>query len=218
MAKGTMRNMPASAQELFAADARRDIAFCGCSLAQPSIGRPLSKHAHEPTPTPYFILEDLFDDLCFDERSKLLDVGCGTGRVLAFFAAAGLPGRAVGVELDPEIARFAASWASGFDNLEVVSGDALSVPLAGYTHVYLFNPFDTVVLLRFLAALEAQATCPVTLVHMSDNGETYFYSGREGWSLLEQGEFQKHPDARGRMFSVYEHPQHFSIWRFDPHF
>ena len=116
----------------------------------------------------------------------------------------------------PDLARFTASWTRGFANLDVIEGSAVDVPLAEYTHFYLFNPFDTVVLLDFLAAVEAQATRPVMLAHMSDNGETYFYIGRAGWSLVREGEFQKHPDSRGRMFSVYEHPQHYSIWRFEP--
>lgn len=205
-----------SAEELFAADASRDARICGRSLAQPGPSRFAREHAHEPTPTPYFILEDLFANLEFAEDAHLLDVGCGTGRVLAYFADAGYPGRATGVELDPELARDAASWARGFANLNVIEGSALDVPLAEYTHFYLFNPFDTVILLGFLAAVEAQAARSVMLVHMSDNGETYFYIGRAGWSLVKEGEFQKHPDSRGRMFSVYEGPQHYSIWRFDP--
>lgn len=203
-------------EELFAADARRDVEVCGRSLAQPGPSRFAREHAHEPTPTPYFILEDLFAHLEFAEDSHLLDVGCGTGRVLAYFADAGFPGRATGVELDPDLARDAASWARGFANLSVIEGSVLNVPLAEYTHFYLFNPFDTVVLLDFLARIEAQATRPATLVHMSDNGETYYYAGRDGWSLVAEGEFQKHPDARGRMFAVYEGPQHYSIWRFEP--
>lgn len=205
-----------SAEELFAADARRDVGICGCSLAQPGPSRFEKDHAHEPTPTPYFILEDLFSDLGFSDDSHLLDVGCGTGRVLAYFADAGFPGRATGVELDPDLARFTASWTRGFANLDVIEGSAVDVLLAEYTHFYLFNPFDTVVLLDFLAAVEAQATRPVMLAHMSDNGETYFYIGRAGWSLVREGEFQKRPDDKGRMFSVYEHPQHYSIWRFEP--
>ena len=207
---------PSNVEELFAADARRDVRVCGRSLAQPGPSRFAKEHAHEPTPTPYFILEDLLSDLGFSDDSHLLDVGCGTGRVLAYFADAGFPGRATGVELDPDLARGVRAWTQDFANLNVIEGSALEVSLAEYTHFYLFNPFDTVVLLDYLAEVEAQVTRPVTLVHMSDNGETYYYIGRDGWSLVREGAFQKHPDGKGRMFSVYEHPQHYSIWRFEP--
>ena len=194
-----------SAEELFAADARRDVGICGCSLAQPGPSRFEKDHAHEPTPTPYFILEDLFSDLGF----PMIRI-CST-----WVAGRGACWR-ISRELDPDLARFTASWTRGFASLDVIEGSAVDVPLAEYTHFYLFNPFDTVVLLDFLAAVEAQATRPVMLAHMSDNGETYFYIGRAGWSLVREGEFQKHPDSRGRMFSVYEHPQHYSSWRFEP--
>lgn len=46
--------------QLFAADEQRDIALCGRSLAEPGTTRFAKQGAHDPTPTPYFILEDLF--------------------------------------------------------------------------------------------------------------------------------------------------------------
>lgn len=210
-------NAPASRDQLFAADAARDQRICGVSLAEPGPTHFAALGAHDPTPTPYFILEELFSYLDFANDSHLLDVGCGTGRVLAYFAETGLAGRVTGIELDPEIARFTQSWAEPFSNISVMQASALDIPLEPYTHFYLFNPFDTNVLVQFLTKIEAEfaGTCrSITLVHMSDNGETYFYVGRAGWSLIEQGEFQKHPSPKGRAFAVYEHPQHYSIWRY----
>lgn len=116
---------------------------------------------------------------------------------------------------------------------------------------------------QLMAADEARdiATCGCSLMrlaNMSDNGETYFYIGRTGWSPADEGAFQKYPprhsangreraslsrnapksatdkarlkatakDAagttyaqtppKGRQFNVYDHPQHYSIWRFEP--
>ena len=79
------------------------------------------------------------------------------GRVLAYCVDTGCPARVTGLELDPKLAREAASWASAYPNLEVRCGSVLDEQLAPYTHFYLFNPFDTAVLTRFLDRLERQA-------------------------------------------------------------
>lgn len=225
--------IPTTREELFANDGRRDIALCGVSLS-PGPARASARaaahvagaagggvagaaaHAHEPTPTPYFILEDLFSRIHLDEDSHLLDVGCGAGRVLAYAVEAGLPGHFTGVELDPAPAARAQSWTGPFDQVDVVCGSALDLPLESFTHFYLFNPFDNNVLLAFLDKLEARARRQVVLVHMSDNGENYSYMGRPGWTLREQGEFWRYPHGDARGFALFGCPQHYSIWCFDP--
>ena len=151
--------------QLFAADERRDCALCGCSLAEPGTTRFAKQGAHDPTPTPYFILENLFSELDFSEESHLLDVGCGTGRVLSFFIQSKLSGHATGIELDPDIAEYARNWSRRFTNVDVLCGSALETPLAPYTHLYLFNPFDTNVLMQFIMKIESEVRRPLTLIH-----------------------------------------------------
>ena len=207
---------PENLAELTAADEALDAAVCGFGLADPGETRFAAVGAHDPTPTPYFILAELFRQVDFDADSHLLDVGCGTGRVLAFFVREGLPGRATGVELDPRLAAQTREWASRYPNLEVLQADVLTLDLSSYTHFYLFNPFDTSVLLKFLSAVEQDATRPVTLIHLSDNGETYFYQGRPGWSEVAAGEFHRYTNRYGRSFPVFGCSQHYTIWRFDP--
>ncbi|MFR3451726.1 MAG: class I SAM-dependent methyltransferase [Collinsella sp.] len=162
------------------ADRALDVAVAGEPLA--ALGDPtvLGGGACEPTPTPYWILDDLLG-IVFERTDRLLDVGCGAGRVLAYAVATQLPCRVTGVEPDGRLAARAASWTRGRDGLEVIAGSALDIPFGAYTHFYLFNPFDQVLLVEFLDRLEAQVRRPITLMHMSDNGESFAYLGRAGW-------------------------------------
>lgn len=206
----------ASKADLLAADAARDIALCGRSLCEAAPVHPdlASACAHEPTPTPYFVLEELLGKLGLTANDHLLDVGCGTGRVLAY-AASQLPCRATGVELDTRLANIASSWSASFPQLDVIAGSVLDISLAPYTCFYLFNPFDTAVLTRFLDKAEREAARPFTLVHMSDNGESFAYLGRSGWRLVRSGSIQMFQTASGRNIKFYEFPQHYSVWRYE---
>lgn len=192
-------------------DVQRDLAVCGCSLVPGEKNSHAAEGAHDPAPTPYFVLEDLLGGLGLTEADHMLDVGCGTGRVLAYAVWAGLPGQVTGVELDARLAARAASWSAHYDNIHVVCGSVLDLPLEPYSCFYLFNPFDTPVLRAFLDKLEREAARPVTLVHMSDNGEWPAYLGRSGWTLLREGAFDL--PAEGERD---ECPQHFSVRRFTP--
>ncbi len=203
-------------EELFQADIARDIALAGRPLAAPHATRFAKEGAHDPTPTPYFVLDELLAPLHLDEGDHLLDVGCGCGRVLAYAAQCFPAARATGVELDPKLARIARAWAESHPNLAVRQASVLDLDLAPYTHIYLFNPFDTAVLTRFLDKLAREARRPVTLVHMSDNGETYSYLGRAGFSLMLEGSIQSCRTAEGEVVEVFGCPQHWSRWRFTP--
>lgn len=206
----------ASKADLLAADAARDVALCGRSLDTAASVRSdlVSSGAHEPTPTPYFVLEELLGKLDLTADDHLLDVGCGTGRVLAY-AASQLPCRATGVELDARLAGATSSWTASFPKLNVIAGNALDMSLSPYTCFYLFNPFDTAVLTRFLDKAEREAARPFTLVHMSDNGESFAYLGRSGWRLVRSGIIQLFQPASGRSIKLYEFPQHYSVWHYE---
>lgn len=205
-----------TAADVFAHDEALDAAVCGIPLVDPGETRLVGTGAHDPTPTPYFVLEELFKQYSFGEHSHLLDVGCGTGRVLAYFVRAGFPGRATGIELDPELAKVAQAWTSKFGNVQVQQGDVLDLDLDEYSDFYLFNPFDANVLRRFIEALEAALTHPCTLVHMSDNGDSWWYASRTGWSVLAEGEFSSYQNARGYPVPIYRHPQHYTVWHYQP--
>ena len=202
--------------ELFQVDMARDIVLAGRPLAAPYATRFAEEGAHDPTPTPYFVLDELLASLHLGEGDHLLDAGCGCGRVLAYMQERFPSALATGVELDPELARIAQAWTEPRPNLAVRQASVLDLDLTPYTHIYLFNPFDTAVLTRFLDKLAREARRPVTLVHMSDNGETYSYLGRAGFSLILEGSIQSYCTAEGAAVEVFGCPQHWSRWRFTP--
>ena len=202
--------------ELFQADMARDIALTCRPLVAPHATRFAEEGAHDPTPTPYFVLDELLAPLHLGSGDHLLVVGCGCGRVLAYMQERFPSALATGVELDPELARIAQAWTEPRPNLAVRQASVLDLDLTPYTHIYLFNPFDTAVLTCFLDKLAREAWRPVTLVHMSDNGETYSYLGRAGFSLILEGSIQSYCTAEGAAVEVFGCPQHWSRWRFTP--
>ena len=220
----------ACAADLLEADARLDVAISGFHLTGEAGGRAsahggrtsarvaheVARGAHEPTPTPYFILFDLLGGLGLDSGAHVLDVGCGAGRVFAYAAATESPCRVTGVEVDAALSDRAAAWTRGNDRFRVLNASALDIPLSGYTHFYLFNPFDSDVLVRFLDGIEGQVRHKVVLIHMSDNGEWLAYLGRPGWRRAGEGEYHMHPSPGGGEFPMFGCPQHYSIWEYDP--
>lgn len=215
LAKGRERTISSEA-DLLLHDSEVDREVCGVSLFVPDKAGPSRQGAHNSSPTYYFVLEELFAHLDLDGSSHLLDVGCGKGRVLAHFLRQGLPGQATGIELDPDMAAIARSWTSSHANLHVLEGSVLDLDLGPYTHLYLYNPFDPNVLGRFIDAVEAHMAHPCTVIHMSDNGDTWWYLGRPGWTELDSGEFLCYRNSRGREIRAFECPQHYTIWRYDP--
>ena len=216
MAKRTQHSLN-NLDDLLAWEAAVDRSVCGFSLADERETRFAQQGAHDAAPTYYFVLAQLLGHCTFDEHAHLLDVGCSTGRVLAHFVHEGLPGKATGVELDGELAATAQAWTARYPQLEVINRNVLDLDLSIYTHFYLFNPFSPGVLQSFIETLEVQVTRPCTVIHMSDNGDTWHYVGRAGWTELASGRIQHFRNDRGRKVEAYEDPQHYTIWCFDPH-
>lgn len=201
--------------DLLAYEAQVDRSVCGFAFDSDPETRLAAEGAHDPTPTYYFVLEELFKHYSFSDDSHLLDVGCGAGRVLAHFLLEGYPGTVTGIELDPHLASVAREWTRGHRNVRVLQGNVLDLDLGQFTDFYLFNPFDQGVLQRFILAVEYQVTRPCTVIHMSDNGDSWRYTGRPGWTELASGSFLTYRNARGYQVKVYDNPQHYTVWRYD---
>lgn len=80
------------------------------------------------------------------------DIGCGVGRSICYYAHRGIS--SVGVEFDRQLATRAElnirSLRGPHSPVTVICEDATTVDYAGATAFYLFNPFPSEVLCRFL--------------------------------------------------------------------
>ena len=106
----------------------------------------------------YYILENLLENFrkLFPEEKKLLDVGCGKGRVLVVAAHYGFI-KLTGVDFAKELCEDAGKNMNktkmrfpGID-YKIICDDVLNYPLAADdTVLFLFNPFNKEILVKFV--------------------------------------------------------------------
>jgi SAM-dependent methyltransferase len=117
-----------------------------------------AEHAVRYTASKAGPLKKLLASLDLPKNCTFVDLGCGKGRVLLIAAKFGFR-RVVGVEFSPDLCRIAAENIRIFDppgSIKVVCSDVATFPIRrDYTVFYLYNPFDRVVMQRFLANLQA---------------------------------------------------------------
>ncbi len=115
---------------------------------------------HDTTPyepTPYWMLEQLRVLLPLSAEDVLLDVGCGKGRVVCFFAALPLR-KVIGIDMAPELvaaARENAHRCRARTPIEIVEGDAATYDIRDCTVIYLYNPFGEATFARMLDHIRA---------------------------------------------------------------
>jgi hypothetical protein len=102
--------------------------------------------AIEPTST--HVLEDVFALEPINPDDVLCDVGCGDGRVIAWWVSQGLQNKILGLELDSATALSTSCRFERYSNVRILHCDATHMlPVA--TVFYLFNPFTGDMMRRF---------------------------------------------------------------------
>ncbi len=116
-------------------------------------------HATVYMPVTYFQLEEIFRELPRDQRKHFMDIGCGKGRALCVAAHHGY-GKVTGIDFSEEFCLAAKK------NLEITKEDfpsltytittqdaSLSPILLDVDCIFLFNPFDEVIMVRVVRSI-----------------------------------------------------------------
>lgn len=193
-------------------DRAKDKKICGCSLVKyvPSLYRE-TKGATGSQATRYLILDEIFSGEDFDDNDSFMDVGCGKARVIAYLLNKGFKGRLSGIELNHDVANYAASWANKYDNVNVFQGDAFEHNYDSYSILFLGRPFEKEYFKKFVAKLENELTHPIRFYYWVDQQSGDYLNNREGWELHErEWIFKKNG------FYLAFCPQRYSIWTYTP--
>lgn len=98
--------------------------------------------ANDTYHTDYSVMPIIFKNVEIAPETVLVDIGCGKGRVINFWLSKKYTNRIYGLELDPVIASQTAAQFSKWENVKIISGDAIShLPTDG-TLFYFYNPFS----------------------------------------------------------------------------
>jgi SAM-dependent methyltransferase len=149
----TMRLADRAADHWYRIDTRRENRPEAALVAQ-------TRHADPAMnmPSYYLRLLALRRFLRTARSDVVADLGCGTGRALAVFAAAGVK-RCRGVEIDPMLCWQARAnmiaFGGGRTPVDIIERDAAAFRFTDETIVYLFNPFGAATLCDVLDNLHA---------------------------------------------------------------
>lgn len=192
-----------------------DRRICGMSLVRtvPSIFRD-DKNGIGGTSsqqTHYVFLKRVFAHVRLTPDDRLMDVGCGKGRVLAFLIKQKCPCRLYGIEHNPEVGKIAAEWTKRYDRVSVRIGDAFQTDYNDYTVLTLARPFLQVTHAQFVRQLEETLTHPITFVSWYDQGNVRLMKDRPGWHLEDRGILYRVCGIKAASC-----PQTYTVWTYDP--
>lgn len=201
-----------SGQITTACDMVKDFKICGKSLTKyiASVDKKVLQATGSESAR-YWALDEVFKDMKFKKDDKFIDVGCGKGRILAEMERIKFPGQLYGIELNPDVAEYAQSWAKRYVNLTIMSGDAFKLDYNDYNIIMLCRPFLEEMYVTFLEKMEKDIKHPVTVILYVDNYMAKYVKDKPQWTMHKQEVVFK----KGLLAYSY-YPVRYSIWTYDP--
>lgn len=194
-------------------DSIKDKKICGCSLVKyvPSLYRE-TMGATGSEATCYWALDKIFGDVILDKNDSFIDIGCGKGRVLAFMQKKGYPCKITGIELNKDVAEYAQKWASKYDNITILNGNAFELDYNDYSVLFMGRPFETETFYRFIDQLEEKLKRKIRLFYWWDTQSGAYLEKRKGWTMIRRDWIYK---SHG--LYMYHCPQRYTLWEYTPY-
>lgn len=182
----------------------RDKRFAGIAANKKIPSRYKEQGAYSTQSSDYRCLKQVFSSVPLNSDDVFIDVGCGEGRVLTYLYSRGFRGKAVGIELDEDIAAIAAKRTATCGNVTICCGNVLEQQelFKDATVVYLFNPFSRSVMTQFIGMLESVCERPVRLVYLNCLYVSEL-DDDERWTCLKKGVILR-PGCRPMDYSIHE--------------
>lgn len=188
-----------------------DKKICGRSLFNTIPTKFADLGATNSQPSHWLILDELFKGSKFTAHDKIIDIGCGQGRVIAFWIKNKFPGEIYGIEIDSDIAKTCADWSKKYSNVTVINGNALEHDYNSYTVLFMGRPLENSQFEKFIQKLEQDLNHNILLYLNWSAPAEKFLKNRDGWHLQKSKTYHK------KFFLPLSGiPQKFSIFLFTP--
>ena len=183
---------------------RRDKRYGGISVNKKIPSKYRAQGAYTTQSSDYRCLRRVFHAVPLRPDDVFVDVGCGEGRVLTYLYSKGFRGKAIGIELDEDVAKTASQRTASCRNVTICCGNVLEQEelFRDASAVYLFNPFSRSIFQAFVGMLESVCTKPVRLYYLNClYVDELSKSGR--WTCRSSGVIRR-PGCKLMSFEIHE--------------
>ena len=190
---------------------KKDKEVCGISLND-IIDSPYyeSHGAYRSESVGWWMLEIVFQGINYSENIKILDVGSGLGRILAFFVKRNFTGHVTGIEINKNIYVICKKWSSIYPNISVINDDVFNVHLKNYDVIVLFNPMNPERTKNFIQKIELEVEKSIYVYHISDNDMLDYMDKRKNWEIIKRGWIYTY-----KGIPIVYFPQRYSIYKYN---
>lgn len=134
----------------------------------------------------YCYLKLFVEKVKFDKDDVFVDVGSAWGRMIGYLNQHTRISKFIGVELNNEIANLSKKIFLKYDNVKIISGDIVENIPKNATVFYLFNPFNEVIMEKFLDAIEHNIEHPVRILYLYPTCKSVFDRRSTKWTLTNR--------------------------------
>lgn len=134
----------------------------------------------------YYYLNLFVEKVKFDSDDVFVDVGSAWGRMIGYLKQHTSISKFIGVELNKEIASLSKKIFLNDDNVKIISGDIVDNIPKNATVFYLFNPFNEVIMKKFLDAIEHNIEHPVRILYLYPTCKSVFDHRSNKWTITNR--------------------------------
>lgn len=162
-------------------------------------------------PVNYLAINETLSRVELSDDDRIIDIGCGKGRVLAYLLSKNCPCQMYGIEDNKTYANTCIEWTKKYNNVHVICGDVFSIDYDNYSVLYLNRSFPGQEAFDFIHLLEKQVKHPITVVHPFEQSSGSVFENRSGWILQNSKVFLK-----TNRLQVVRTPRRCSVWIYTP--
>lgn len=161
-----------------------DHLICNISLGGVTASKYSNCGAYATQSTNYILLKRIYKELNKLNVNTIVDVGCGKGRFINYLLFKGVKTKIIGVEIDPDVARFCKEHLFRYSNVEIINDNILNIKIFDNAIYYLFNPFKKDVLQKFIKNIESDEKIEEVTIFYVHPIHGNVFDSRAGWNRV----------------------------------